>query len=146
MIRLTRKLQEPREPSTTLTLPWEQRTKSRLRVVLDNGAEAGLFLERGTILRGDDLLVSEDGDVVQVCADDEPLSCVQCDDPLRLARACYHLGNRHVALEIATGQIRYLHDPVLDAMVKGLGLAVQHVAAPFEPEVGAYADHGHPHG
>lgn len=146
MVRLTRKLNEPREPATTLTLAWEQRTKSRLRVVLDNGAEAGLFLERGTILRGNDLLVSEVGEVVRVRAAEEPVSTVFSDDPLLIARACYHLGNRHTALEIATGEIRYLRDPVLDAMLQRLGLAVQHVAAPFEPEVGAYAVNGHHHG
>lgn len=145
MIRLTRKLHGPGKVYATLTLPWERRTKSRLRVVLDNGVEAGLFLMRGTILRGDDLLVSETGEVVRICAAAEPVSSVRCKDPLGLARACYHLGNRHAPLEIAAGEIRYLRDPVLDAMVQHLGLAVQHMAAPFEPEVGAYAGHGHAH-
>jgi urease accessory protein len=145
MIRLTKKLHGPGQTFATLTLPWEQRNKSRLRVVLDNGVEAGLFLTRGTILRGGDLLASEMGETVRVRAADEPVSSVQCDDPLGMARACYHLGNRHTPLEIATGEIRYLSDPVLDAMVQHLGLAVQYMSAPFEPEVGAYAGHGHAH-
>ncbi|MBI5551329.1 MAG: urease accessory protein UreE [Desulfobacterales bacterium] len=145
MIRLTKKLQGPGKGHATLTLPWEQRTRSRLRVVLDNGVEAGLFLERGTILRGGDLLAAEDGMVVRVQAADEPLSSVICDDALKMARVCYHLGNRHTALEISAGEIRYLRDPVLDALVQHLGLSVQHIAAPFEPEVGAYAGHGHSH-
>jgi len=145
MIRLTRKLHGPGKAFATLTLPWEQRNKSRLRVVLDNGVEAGLFLTRGTILRGDDLLASEMGEVVRVRAADEPVSSVRCDDPLGMARACYHLGNRHTPLAIAAGEIRYPSDLVLDAMMRHLGLTVQHMAAPFEPEVGAYAGHGHAH-
>lgn len=145
MIRLTSKLHGPGKASATLTLPWEQRTRSRLRVALDNGFEAGLFLTRGAILRGGDLLAAEDGLVVRVRAADEPLSSVVCDDALKMARLCYHLGNRHAALEIRPGEIRYLRDPVLDALVQGLGLTVAHVAAPFEPEMGAYAGHGHAH-
>lgn len=146
MKRLTDKLTSPREPAATLTLSWEQRTKSRLRVTLDNGETAGLFLERGTILRGNDLLTSDDGDVVRIVAAEESVSTVACDDPLLMARACYHLGNRHTSLEIGEKQIRYLHDPVLDEMVKGLGLHVQRESTPFEPEIGAYAGNGHHHG
>ena len=146
MKRLTEKLTSPREPAATLTLSWEQRTKSRLRVTLDNGESAGLFLARGTILRGNDLLKSDDGDVVRVVAAEESVSTVACDDPLLMARACYHLGNRHTSLEIGDKQIRYLHDPVLDEMVKGLGLYVQRESTSFEPEIGAYAGNGHHHG
>lgn len=145
MIKLTYKLQTPLPPATTLTLPWEQRTRSRLRVVLDNGREAGLFLERGTILRGGDLLGSDDGYVVQVRAADEALSTVTVDDALLMARACYHLGNRHAGLEIASDRIRYRHDPVIDAMVRELGLEVYLDHAPFDPEIGAYAAGAHHH-
>ena len=143
MIHLTRKLETDRLPNATLTLPWEQRIRSRLRVVLDNGAEAGLFLQRGTTLSDGDLLTGEDGDVVRVVAADETLSTVIDADALALARACYHLGNRHTPVEITEGRIRYLHDPVLDEMVRGLGLTVRIDRAPFQPEAGAYGGHHH---
>lgn len=148
MIRLTRKLDpsgDHRASSTTLTLPWEQRTRSRMRVVLDDGREAGLFMERGTVLRTGDRLCSDQGDVVEVRAAAETLSVVGCDDALLMARVCYHLGNRHVQLHIAPRQISYLKDPVLDAMVQRLGLTALTVHALFEPELGAYAHEGHTH-
>jgi urease accessory protein len=113
---------------------------------LDNGREAGLFLARGSILRGGDLLTSEEGYIVEVRAADEAISIVTSDDPLRMARACYHLGNRHTLLEITSGRIQYLADPILDQMVKGLGLEVGLGQAPFEPEIGAYSINGHHHG
>lgn len=143
MIHLNRKLYGDPPPVTTLTLSWERRVRSRLRVVLDNGAEAGLFLERGTVLIDGDLLVGDDGTVVRVRAADETVSSISSDDPLCMARACYHLGNRHTPLEITSGRIRYLHDPVLDEMVRGLGLTVQIDKAPFQPEPGAYGAHHH---
>jgi urease accessory protein len=151
MIRLTEKIHDHGEADTTLTLPLHQRIKSRLRVTLDNGEEAGLFLARGTTLKAGDLLLSEQGLRVRIKAADEHLSRVACDDPLLMARACYHLGNRHVALQIEPGRVSYLHDHVLDEMLVGLGLTVAVVAAPFEPEPGAYGGsaekgHGHTHG
>lgn len=148
MIRLTRRL-ETGTPSATLTLDLDSRIKSRLRVTLDDGREAGLFLERGQLLRGGQLLGAEEGgEVVQVIAAAERVSTVRCADPLRLARACYHLGNRHVPLQIEAGFARYQHDHVLDDMVRGFGLEVVVEQAPFEPEAGAYqsAPHGHSHG
>ncbi len=146
MIHLIRKLCPPREVQNTLTLPWEDRTRSRMRVTLDNGEEAGLFLERGTVLRGDDLLISDEGLVVRVIAAPELLSIVACEDALLMARACYHLGNRHTPVEIAAGEICYRHDPVLDRMVNGLGLEARRDHGPFEPELGAYGGAGHHHG
>ena len=144
------------KPVATLTLPLASRIKSRLRMTLDDGREAGLFLERGLSLRDGDLLAGPGGLVVQVRAAPETLSVASCPDPLRLARACYHLGNRHVPLAIAEGRLRYQHDHVLDTMVRGLGLAVGTEEGPFEPEPGAYAgsgdgpdparDHSHGHG
>jgi urease accessory protein len=133
-------------PATSLTLPLEQRVRSRLRVTLDDGSEAGLFLERGQVLRDGDLVASDDGLVVQVRAAPEPLSSVYCDDALQLARVCYHLGNRHVPLEINAGRVRYQHDHVLDDLVRGLGLEAVLEHAPFEPEPGAYGGARHPHG
>jgi urease accessory protein len=137
---------ESRAPFTKLVLPFDQRQKSRLRAKLANGEEAGLILDRGAILRGGDCLLTEDGRVVEVVAALEELSCVRCDDPRQLARASYHLGNRHVSLQIGEGWLRYRHDHVLDDMLRGLGLTVTIESAPFEPEAGAYGGgHGHGH-
>ena len=105
-----------------------------------------MFLERGQVLRDGDLLASADGLVVQVRAAAEPVSEVACPDPLLLARACYHLGNRHVPLQIREGRLRYQHDHVLDEMLRGLGLHPRFSEAPFEPEPGAYGGSAHGHG
>ena len=130
---------------TTMTLPYQLRQKSRLKVTLDNGTEAGLMLPRGQALRDGDLLRSEDGKVIHVRAADEPVSIVETNDQRLLARVCYHLGNRHVALQIGEKSCRYLADHVLDEMVKSLGLSVNKTYAPFEPEDGAYSQQGHSH-
>ncbi|CAI8915734.1 urease accessory protein UreE [Methylocaldum szegediense] len=145
MTRLTEFAPPGVESHDTLTLPFEARQKSRLLVRLDSGAEAGVFLSRGTVLRDGDRLLADDGRVVLVRAAAEPVSVVRTADALLFARACYHLGNRHVALQIERGELRYLWDHVLDDMVRGLGLTVEHTLMPFEPERGAY--HGaHHHG
>lgn len=147
MIRLTRKLDQQIPVDATLTLTLDQRVRSRLRAVLDNGRETGIFLERGETLKNGDVLTSDDGFVVRVKAASEPVSTVVVQDPHLIARACYHLGNRHVALQIEPGRLRYLHDHVLDDMVRGLGLKVTVEDAPFEPEPGAYhgQDNHHEH-
>jgi urease accessory protein len=147
MIQLTRKVTGPAKPQTTVSLTLDRRVKSRLRVMLDDGREAGVLLPRGETLKDGDCLASEDGLVVRVIAAPERVSTVATADPLLLARACYHLGNRHVALQIEPGRLRYLHDRVLDDLVRGLGLAVTVEQAPFEPEPGAYGGsaHGHRH-
>ena len=133
------------EPTASLTLPFELRQKSRLLTQLDSGEKAALLLPRGTVLRQGDLLRSRCGRVIKVQAAAETVSTVATTDPTLLARAAYHLGNRHVALAIAPGRLCYLHDPVLDALVQQLGLMVTVEQAPFEPEAGAYGGH-HPHG
>ncbi len=148
MIRLTRRLTQVVKAEATLTLPLASRVKSRLRVTLDDGQEAGLFLERGGLgLKDGDLLGDEEGRVVEVRAAPETLSVADCRDLLLLARACYHLGNRHVPVCIQADRLSYPYDPVLDAMLRGLGLAVRVELGPFEPEPGAYASGaGHAHG
>jgi len=149
MLELDRRLTQG-EPVATLTLPLEKRLRSRLRVTLDDGTPAGVFLERGQVLRDGDLLGNADGMIVQVRAAEEPVSEVCCADPLLLARACYHLGNRHVPLQIGPANLRYQHDHVLDDMLRGLGLQPISGRAPFEPEPGAYGGgspgHAHHHG
>jgi urease accessory protein len=119
-----------------------------LRAKLDNGEEAGLFLERGSVLRHGDLLLADDGRVIEVQAAPETVSTVHTEDALMLARASYHLGNRHVALQIGAGWLRYQHDHVLDDMLRGFGLDVVIEQTPFEPEGGAYvaaSNHTHAH-
>ena len=131
---------------STVTLTFDQRVKSRQKVELDNGEPAGLFLPRGSVLLHGQKIIADSGEVVEIRAADEAVSTVYVDDPLLLARACYHLGNRHVALQIGKGFIRYQHDHVLDELVEGLGLMVEFEQAPFEPEAGAYDGGGHAHG
>lgn len=131
----------------TLSLPIDSRIKSRLKVTLDDGREAGLFLPRGKILRNGDVLRSEQDVLVKILAADEDVSTVYCSDPHLVARVCYHLGNRHVPLQIEPSWVRYQHDHVLDEMVAGLGVEVTSEMAPFEPEAGAYGgtSGGHSH-
>ena len=130
------------EADDRLTLPYALRQRSRQRVVLESGRKAGLFLPpRGSVLDGDQLR-SEDGVHVVVGAARELLSDARAEDPLLFARACYHLGNRHVSLQVGPGWLRYEPDHVLDEMVRRLGLSVDTVSAPFEPERGAYHGHG----
>ena len=106
MIRIETLLQEAAAHGTTLSLPIDQRIKSRLKVTLDDGRESGLFLPRGQILRGGDLLQSTEGLVVRVQAAPETVSTVYSDDAHTLARVCYHLGNRHVPLQITANWAR----------------------------------------
>jgi urease accessory protein len=147
-LKLDRTLDHPRAADRKLVLPFGERSKSRLRAKLDNGEEAGLFLERGSVLRHGDLLLADDGRVIEVQAAPETVSTVHTDDALMLARASYHLGNRHVALQIGAGWLRYQHDHVLDDMLRGFGLDVVIEQTPFEPEGGAYvaaSNHTHAH-
>ncbi|MGV6859549.1 MAG: urease accessory protein UreE [bacterium] len=148
MLKLIEKCHADTPSSTTVTLPLDQRVKSRLRVTLEDGRDAGIFLPRGETLNNGDCLRSESGEVVKVVAADETVSTASCHDPLLLARACYHLGNRHVPLQIEEGRLCYQHDHVLDDMLRGLGLPVMVEKAPFEPEPGAYggsSSGGHHH-
>jgi len=145
MLQFVRIVESDLPSPITLTLSFEQRSRSRLKVTLDNGEPAGLFLPRGTVLQQGDRVQAESGEVVEIRAADESVSSVYVDNPLMIARSCYHLGNRHVALQITSKFIRYQHDHVLDDMLRGLGLDVTVEQAPFEPEAGAYGNHGHAH-
>jgi len=132
-----------------LVLPFELRCKSRLRTRLESGEEAGLFLERGAVLRAGDKLQGNDGRIVVVIAAPEAVTEARGDDPMLLARAAYHLGNRHVPVQVEQALLRFGRDHVLGEMVRGLGLDIVETEAPFEPESGAYGGHGghaHPHG
>ncbi|NSX18016.1 urease accessory protein UreE [Cupriavidus taiwanensis] len=128
-----------------LVLPFGDRSKSRLRAVLDNGADAALFLPRGTVLRGGDLLVAQDGSLVEVQAAAESVLEVRAQDPHALMRAAYHLGNRHTPVEIGRDYLRLEYDAVLADMLRRLGVRAERADLPFEPEAGAYGG-GHKHG
>lgn len=147
MLILTQRVEATAHVTATLTLPIEIRVKSRAKVQLNDGREAGLMLPRGLLLRGGDCLRSEDGtEVVAIIAAHEAVSVVRCASPFLLAQACYHLGNRHVPLQILPDELRYHHDRVLDAMLRQLNLEVTFAHLPFEPEAGAYASEPHaPH-
>lgn len=125
-----------------LELPFEERQKSRLRTKLASGEEVALMLPRGEILRGGDLVTASDGRVIEVVSQPEKLLHAECAD---LARIAYHLGNRHVPVEIGNGYVRLAPDHVLEEMLKGLGAKVSAIEAPFEPEAGAYAGGHHQH-
>jgi urease accessory protein len=127
-----------------LVLPFDLRQKSRLRVTLKSGIEAVLMLDRGTILRGGDLLKAEDGQVVQIVAADQPVTEVRAETQQALMCAAYHLGNRHVPLQVGDGWLRLEQDHVLKEMLIGLGMITIDQLAPFEPEAGAYGG-GHRH-
>lgn len=136
-----------RTPSDTLTLPFERRQRSRLVAHLDSGRQITLMLPRGHVLRDGSLLEADDRSVIRVRSADEVLSVVVSEDAAALLRAAYHLGNRHVALQIGPGRLVYLHDHVLDDMLRGLGLDPTLARGPFEPEAGAYGrSEGHAHG
>jgi urease accessory protein len=147
MLRLTHRIPHPESaPSERVSLPFEKRTRSRLRVRLVSGRDAVLMLDRGLVLRDGDVLASDCGELVRVEAALEVVSVARGDTSRDVARAAYHLGNRHTALEVGDGFVAYLHDHVLDDMVRRLGLAVRDEKRKFEPEGGAYDNHGHGHG
>ena len=136
----------------SVALAYDERKRSRLKVTLASGLEAGIFLERGDHLHNGDKLVAEDGSaVVEILAAPEKLIEAVADSPLLFARAAYHLGNRHVPVQILPtdngGKLRFQTDHVLADMARGLGCAISETEAPFQPESGAYGAHGgHHHG
>jgi len=138
MLQIATKLQHVRAADARLVLPFELRCRSRFRATLDSGEEVGVKLARGQVLRGGEQLLAADGRVVEIVAARETVSVASSEDPLLLARAAYHLGNRHVGLQIGAGWLLYQHDHVLDDLVLGLGLKVSVEQRAFEPEAGAY--------
>lgn len=121
-----------------VVLTFEERQKSRYRTATACGSEFGWFIERGTVLQHGDYLCCKTGEIIRVIAAAETVSAVHSADQLLLTRAAYHLGNRHVPLQIGAGFLHYLRDHVLDDMVRGLDLQVHHEEQPFQPENGAY--------
>lgn len=149
MLEIKAKLRVPRaaykvEVRDRLVLTFDERTKSRLRAKLESGEEVALNLPRGEVLRGGDLVTASDGRVVEVVSRPEQLLHVETKSPVELARAAYHLGNRHVPVQVGDGFLRIAADHVLEDMVKKLGAKVSAIEAAFEPEAGAYSG-GHRH-
>ncbi len=128
-----------------LVLPFDARSKSRLRATLETGEDIALFLPRGTVLRGGDVLVADDGGLIRVDAAPETVLLVTAATALALTRAAYHLGNRHTPVEVGDGYLKLEYDPVLRDMLLRLDVDVAEALMPFEPEAGAYGG-GHKHG
>lgn len=125
----------------TTSLVFRLREKARQRILLESGESVALMLPRGTVLHNGDILVSRTGRMLRVFAAPEPVSTVLESSIRQLTRVAYHLGNRHVRLQIGESWVRYQSDHVLDEMVRGLGSSARSHQAPFEPEPGAYHDH-----
>nr|MBA3625581.1 urease accessory protein UreE [Methylibium sp.] len=136
--------------AAAVELDWDVRQKSRFDATDSLGRALGVFLPRGTVLRGGDVLVAEDGSLMRVIAAAQPVLqvtlCAEHGAPFDLMRAAYHLGNRHVALELQPDRLQFEPDHVLAAMLRAMHLTVTEAQAPFEPEAGAYAaGGGHAH-
>jgi urease accessory protein len=135
--------------ASTIELDWDLRQKSRLEATDSAGRSIGVFLPRGTVLRGGDVLVAEDGSLIKVWAAPQAVlritHCANHGTPFDLIRAAYHLGNRHVPIELKPDFLQIEPDHVLTDMLRAMHLIVNTVNAPFEPENGAYATGGHAH-
>ena len=135
--------------AATVELDWDVRQKSRFDATDTQGRTLGVFLPRGTVVRGGDALVAEDGSIVVVKAAPQPVlvvtPCAAHGSPFDLVRAAYHLGNRHVALELQSDHLKLEPDHVLADMLRAMHLIVNEQQAAFEPESGAYAAGGHGH-
>ncbi len=136
--------------AATVELDWDVRQKSRFDATDSTGRTLGIFLPRGTLVRGGDVLVAEDGSMVRVIAAPQPVlvitPCSEHGSPFDLVRAAYHLGNRHVQIELKPDHLKIEPDHVLADMLRAMHLIVNETQAAFEPEGGAYAAGGHGHG
>ena len=135
--------------ASTLELDWDVRQKSRFEATDSLGRQLGVFLPRGTLVRGGDVLVAEDGSMVRVLAAPQPVlritHCTAHGTPFDLTRAAYHLGNRHVPIELKPDHLKIEPDHVLADMLRSMHLIVNAVEEAFEPEGGAYSAGGQGH-
>jgi urease accessory protein len=131
-------------------LDWDVRQKSRFAATDSSGRELGIFLPRGTVVRGGDVLVAQDGSLIRVIAAPQAVlvitPCTQHGTPFDLTRAAYHLGNRHVPIELKPDHLKIEPDHVLADMLRAMHLIVTEAQLAFEPEGGAYAQDGNTHG
>lgn len=136
--------------ASSVSLDWDVRQKSRFETTDSLGRTLGVFLSRGTVIRGGDVLVAEDGSLIQVnAAPQEVLRITACTihgSPFDLTRAAYHLGNRHVPIELKPDHLKIEPDHVLAEMLRAMHMTVHTVQEAFEPEGGAYSSAGHSHG
>ena len=136
--------------ATTVELDWDLRQKSRFEATDSAGRQLGIFLPRGTVVRGGDVLLAQDGSLIKVLAALQPVlkitACSTHGSSFDLIRAAYHLGNRHVPIELKPDHLKIEPDHVLAEMLRAMHLTVAEVSEPFEPEAGAYAQGGHSHG
>jgi urease accessory protein len=130
-------------PVATLELDYLQRSRSRGRAIDSDGDDIAWFLDRGGVIADEDVLVSQQGKRIKIRAAQEEVSEVH-SSPEALIHAAYHLGNRHLPLQIGHGWLRYQKDHVIDEMIRSFGLKIEHADAPFDPEAGAYHG-GHRH-
>ena len=134
----------------TVSLDWDVRQKSRFDVVDSAGRQLGIFLARGTVVRGGDVLVAEDGSLLRVIAAAQPVlhisHCPQHGSAFDLIRAAYHLGNRHVPIELKPDHLKIEPDHVLADLLRAMHLIVREESSAFEPENGAYSSHADSHG
>ena len=132
--------------ASSITLDWDTRQKSRFDATDSQGRVLGVFLPRGAVVRGGDVLVAEDGSLVRVQAAPQDVlritACAEHGSPFDLTRAAYHLGNRHVPIELQPDHLKIEPDHVLADMLRAMHMTVVAVSEPFEPENGAYGDHG----
>ena len=147
MLEITTKLKSGASAAVRgqLSLPFELRQKRWLRAKLASGEDVAVRLPRGEVLRGGDLVLASDGSAIEVVPAPEKVVHVESATPAELARAAYHLGNRHVPVQVGEGFLRLAEDHVLEAMLRGLGARITHIEAPFEPEIGAYSGGHHRH-
>jgi len=139
MLIFTQRCERRREAKDTLSLDAEARSRPRQHLTLDSGKPCYLRLPRGTILQAGDCLESEDRtSIVRIIAKPESVLTVKATQPEDLLKAAYHLGNRHVPLEITLDYLRLSPDPVLEKMLEHMGLTVIAEVIPFFPELGAY--------
>lgn len=135
--------------ASSVSLDWDVRQKSRFETIDSLGRTLGVFLSRGTVIRGGDVLVAEDGSLIQVnAAPQEVLRITACTihgSPFDLTRAAYHLGNRHVPIELKPDHLKIEPDHVLAEMLRAMHMTVNTVQEAFEPEGGAYSSAGHSH-
>jgi urease accessory protein len=136
--------------ASTVELDWDVRQKSRFEATDSLGRQLGVFLPRGTLVRGGDVLVAEDGSMVKVIAAPQTVlritACTSHGSPFDLTRAAYHLGNRHVPIELKPDHLKIEPDHVLADMLRAMHLIVNEVEEAFEPEGGAYSAGSHNHG
>ena len=134
--------------ASTVELDWDVRQKSRFDATDSLGRQLGVFLPRGTLVRGGDVLVAEDGSMVKVIAAKQAVlritHCTAHGTPFDLTRAAYHLGNRHVPIELKPDHLKIEPDHVLADMLRAMHLIVNETVAAFEPEGGAYSPHAAP--